>query len=55
MHDMLHERHKIEAKEIYLVQTHLETKSSRVKLPEIHGTKKILDINLLPEKQKVIP
>ena len=34
---------------------HSQTKSSRVKLPELHGAKKILDTNLLPEKQKVIP
>ena len=24
------------------------------KIPEVHGTKKTLDMNLLPEKQKVI-
>ena len=33
----------------------LQTKSSRVILPEVHGTKKILDMNLLPEKQKIFP
>ena len=31
------------------------TKSSRVILPEVHGAKKILDMNILPEKQKVVP
>ena len=24
-------------------------------LPEVHGAKKILDMNTLPEKQKVVP
>ena len=33
----------------------LQTKSSGIKLPEVHGVKKTLDTNLLPEKQKVIP
>ena len=27
-------------------------KSSRIALPEVHGTKKMLDTNILPEKQK---
>ena len=27
--------------------------SSRVILPEVHGTKKILDTNILPENQKI--
>ena len=51
MHNTLHERYyKIETKERYFVQLSLQTKSSRVILPEVHGTKKILDMNLLPEK-----
>ena len=55
-HNMLHERYyKIEMKERYLVQTHSQANSSGVKLPEVHGAKKILDVNLLPKKQKVIP
>ena len=33
----------------------LQAKSSGVILPEVHGAKKILDTNLLPEKQKIIP
>ena len=33
---------------------HLQTKSSGIKLPEVHGVKKTLDTNLLPEKQKLI-
>ena len=36
------------------VQMHLQTKSSGIKLPEVHGVKKTLDTNLLPEKQKII-
>ena len=56
MHNMLHERYyKIEMKERYLVQMHLQTEASGVILPENHGAKKILNMNLLPEKQKVIP
>ena len=31
-----------------------QTKSSGVILPEVHGAKKILHMNLLPEKQKMI-
>ena len=55
MHNTLHERYyKIETKERYLVQTCLQKKSSRVILPDVHGTEKILDTNLLPQKQKVI-
>ena len=30
------------------------TKSSRVILPGVHGAKKILETNILPEKQKVV-
>ena len=56
MHSILHERYyKIETKERYLVQMCLQTKSSGIKLPEVHGAKKIFDMNLLPKKQKVIP
>ena len=55
MHKMLHERYyKIETKERYLVQTPLQTKSSGIKLPEVHGVKKTLDTNLVAKKQKVI-
>ena len=35
----------------YLVQTQSQTKSSWIILPEVHGVKKILDTNSLPEKQ----
>ena len=56
MHNTLHEKYyKIEAKERYLVQTHSQTKSSRIRLTEVHGVKKTLDTNLLPKKQEVIP
>ena len=46
--------YKIEMKERYSVQTYLQTQSSRIKLPEVHGVKKSLDMNLFPEKWKVI-
>ena len=56
MHNMLHKRYyKIKANERYLVQMHSQTKSSGIKLPEVHGMKKTLDTNLLPKKHKVIP
>ena len=56
MHNTLHERHyKSETKERYLVQTQSQTKSSRVILPEIHGAKKILDMNISREKHIVVP
>ena len=55
MHNMLHKGYyKIKKKERYLVQMHSQTKSSGIKLPEVHGVKKTLDMNLLPEKQKVV-
>ena len=55
MHNMLHERYyKIEAKKRCLVQMHLQTKSSGIKLAEVHGMKKTLDTTLLPKNQKVI-
>ena len=53
MHNKLHERYyKTETKERYLVQMQLQTKSSGVILPEVHGAMKILDMNLLPENQR---
>ena len=56
MHNILHEKYyNIEMKDRYLVQTCSQTKSSGIKLPEVHGVKKTLDMSLLPEKQKVIP
>ena len=53
MHNILHEKYyNIEKKDRYLVRTHLQTKSSGIKLPEVYGVKKILDTNSLPKKQK---
>ena len=52
MHNTLHEKYyNIETKDRYLVQTHSQTKSSGINLPEVHGVKNFLDTNLLPEKQ----
>ena len=33
----------------------MQTKLSGIKLPEVHGVKKNLDTNTLPEKQKIAP
>ena len=56
MHNTLHEKYyNTEMKDRYLVQMHSQTKSSGIKLPEVHGVKKTLETNLLPEKQKLIP
>ena len=53
MHNTLHERYyNIEMKERCLVQMCLQTKSSGVKLPEVHGVKKILDTNLFYPKSR---
>ena len=38
--------------EKYLIQTRSQTKSSGIKLPEVHGMGKNLDPNLKPEKQQ---
>ena len=51
MYKALHKTYySIETKEQYLVQTQLQMKSSGIALPEVHGTKKMLDTNVLPEK-----
>ena len=56
MHKTLYENYyKIETKERYLFQTQSQTKSSRIALPEVHGALKTLDMNTLPEKQKIAP
>ena len=39
----------------YLVQTRSQVKSSGIKLPEIHGTKKGLDPHVQPGKQRPFP
>ena len=56
MHNVLHEKYyNLGLMDTYLVQTQSQTKSSRKKLPKVHGVKKILDTNLLPERQKTAP
>ena len=35
-----------------MVQTRSQTKVTGITLPEVYGTKKMSDINVLPEKQK---
>ena len=55
MHNTLHENYyKMETKEGHLEQILLQIKSSGIKFPEVHGAKKILDTNILPEKQKLV-
>ena len=44
--------YSIETKGWYLVQTPLQTKSSEIALPKVHGAKRMLDTNVLPEEQK---
>ena len=34
----------------YLIQTHSQAKTSGIKLPEVHGVGKSLDLNFRPEK-----
>ena len=41
--------------ERYLVQMQSQTKSSGIKLPEVHGVSKSLDPNIQPEKQNIKP
>ena len=41
--------------EKYLVQTRSQAKSSRIKLPEVHGVGKNLDTNIKPENQYANP
>ena len=53
IHNILHEKnYNLGRTDKYLVQSGSQTKSSGIKLPEVHGIKKILDTNTLPEKQK---
>ena len=55
MHNVLHNiYYNIGETERYLVQMRSQTKSSGVKLPEVHGIRKNLDPNILPEKQHTI-
>ena len=56
MHNILHKRYyNIRKSERYLVQVQSQTKSSRIKLPEVHGVIKNLDPNIQPEKQSTKP
>ena len=56
MHNILHEKYyNIGKSEKYLVQTQSQTKSSRIKLPEVHDVRKNLDPNIQPEKQNIRP
>ena len=46
MHNVQHEKYNnIRKSERYLVQTRSQTKSSGIKLPDIHGVSKSLDPN----------
>ena len=53
MHKVLQENYyKINS---FLVQTRSQAKSSRIKLPDVHGMRKNLDPNIKPEKQHANP
>ena len=53
---MLHEKYfDMENTRNYLVQTRSQTKSSGIKLPEVHVVRKNLDPYILPEKQHANP
>ena len=52
MYKDLHKTYySIETKEQYLVQSQSQMKSSGIALPEVHGAKKMLDTNVLLERQ----
>ena len=56
MHKILYEKYyKIGKSERYLVQTWYQTKSSGMKLLDVHGVSKNLNPNIQPEKQSIIP
>ena len=44
--------YRIKMKDRNLVQMPSQTKVTGITLPEVHGMKKTLDMNMLPEKQK---
>ena len=53
MYNTLYENYySTEMEDQYLVQMQSQTKGTGILLPEVHGTKKMLDTNILPEKQK---
>ena len=54
MHNILHEKYyNIGKSEKYLIQMYSQTKSSGIKLSEVHGVSKNLDPNIQPEKQNI--
>ena len=56
MHQVLHEKYyDITNTRKYLLQTRSQTKSSGIKLPEVHGMRKNLDPNILLAKQHANP
>ena len=56
IHNILYKRYyNIGKSDRYLVQTWSQTKSSRIKLPEVHGVSKNFDPNIQPEKQTIRP
>ena len=56
MFQVLHKKYyNIGNTEKYLIQTQSQTKSSGIKLPEVWGMRKNLDLNILPEKQHTNP
>ena len=53
MYDILYEKYyRIEIEDWYLVPMRSRKKVTGIMLPEVHSTKKMLDTNILPEKQK---
>ena len=56
MHNILYkEYYNIGKSEKYLVQMWSQTKSSGIKLSEVHGVSKNLDPNIQPDKQNIRP
>ena len=53
MNDTLYETYyRVEPTDRYLVQTQSQTKAAGVKLPDVHGARKTITINMPIEKQK---
>ena len=59
MRNVLHARYyhirKVTAKDKYLVQTRLQSKSSSINLSEVHGVDKDINPHVRPEKQTLKP
>ena len=60
MHNLLHEKyyniHTCKSERYFVqMQFYLQTRSSGVKLLEVHGLSKSLDPNIQPEKQNIRP